>query len=85
MRQKEEQDSTMRVFQQKKRRCRFCEDPTLVIDYKDARALRPFITERGKIIPRRITGNCAMHQRKITRAVKRARVMALLPFTATVV
>lgn len=85
MKQQEEKNSTRRVFQQKKRPCRFCEDPTLMIDYKDTRALRPFITERGKIIPRRITGNCAMHQRKITRAVKRARVMALLPFTSTAV
>jgi len=85
MKQQKEENSTRRVFQQKKRPCRFCEDPTLVIDYKDARALRAFITERGKILPRRITGNCAIHQRKITRAVKRARVMALLPFTSTVV
>ena len=62
--------------------CRFCADPTLTIDYKDVRVLRNFTTERGKIIPRRITGNCARHQRQLTTAIKRARYMALMPFTA---
>ncbi|MCG0277654.1 MAG: 30S ribosomal protein S18 [Thermanaeromonas sp.] len=51
------------------------------VDYKDVNRLRKFLTERGKIIPRRITGNCARHQRQLTRAIKRARIMALLPFT----
>ncbi|MBU0513285.1 MAG: 30S ribosomal protein S18 [Proteobacteria bacterium] len=63
--------------------CRFCADGTMVIDYKDYRTLRYFTTERGKIIPRRISGNCAKHQRELTTAIKRARLLALLPFTAT--
>jgi len=65
----------------KKKVCRFCEDKLKVIDYKDEKLLRRFITDRGKIIPRRITGNCASHQREITQAIKRARHIALLPFT----
>ncbi len=65
----------------KKKVCRFCEDKLKVIDYKDEKLLRRFITDRGKIIPRRITGNCASHQREITHAIKRARHIALLPFT----
>jgi len=56
-------------------------DKIEVVDYKDADRLRKYITERGKIIPRRISGNCAKHQRQLTRAIKRARIMALLPFT----
>ncbi|MBI5286883.1 MAG: 30S ribosomal protein S18 [Deltaproteobacteria bacterium] len=82
MRQQERQ-TERKDFQQKKKTCRFCGDPSLPIDYKDARALRPFITERGKVIPRRITGNCARHQRKVTEAIKRARVLALFPFTSS--
>jgi small subunit ribosomal protein S18 len=62
--------------------CRFCAEKTLVIDYKDPRLLRGFITERGKIVPRRISGNCARHQRAVASAVKRARVIALLPYLA---
>ncbi|NLV24656.1 MAG: 30S ribosomal protein S18 [Deltaproteobacteria bacterium] len=61
--------------------CRFCADATLGIDYKDVEGLRNFLTERGKIIPRRISGNCAKHQRKLCEAIKRARNIALLPFT----
>src|SRR5512143_193109 len=61
--------------------CRFCADKKLAIDYKNPRILRFFITERGKIIPRRISGNCAKHQRQVTIAVKRARNIALRPFT----
>lgn len=61
--------------------CRFCADSTLKIDYKDMRTLRYFVTERGKIIPRRISGNCAKHQRQLTLAIKRARHIALLPYT----
>lgn len=61
--------------------CRFCADKTLVIDYKDARLLGTFLTERSKIIPARITGTCARHQRRLTTAVKQARTVALLPFT----
>jgi small subunit ribosomal protein S18 len=61
--------------------CRFCADPELVIDYKEVKTLKNFITERGKIIPRRIYGNCAKHQRQLTEAVKRARQIALLPYS----
>ncbi len=63
--------------------CRFCADTSLVIDYKDAKNLRYFITERGKIIPRRISGTCAKHQRALMRAIKRARTIALLPYVGT--
>ncbi len=63
--------------------CRFCADKKLVIDYKDARLLSPFTTDRGKIVPRRITGMCAKHQRELTTALKRARVLALIPYTST--
>ena len=62
--------------------CRFCEDKALKINYKDERLLRRFITERGKIIPRRMSGTCARHQREVTRSLKRARQIALLPFAA---
>ena len=65
--------------------CRFCADSSLLIDYKDSRTLRYFTTERGKIVPRRISGNCAKHQRILTVAIKRARNMALLPFTTSIV
>ena len=60
--------------------CRFTADHVAYIDYKNFRLLREFLTERGKIIPRRITGNSAFHQRQLTVAIKRARYMALLPF-----
>ena len=63
--------------------CKYCADKKLTIDYKDGRALLAFTTERGKIIPRRISGACAYHQREITNAIKRARVLALIPYTAT--
>jgi small subunit ribosomal protein S18 len=66
----------------KKKVCSFCIDKVENIDYKDFNRLRKFITERGKILPRRITGNCAKHQRQLTIAIKRARNIALLPFTA---
>jgi small subunit ribosomal protein S18 len=62
--------------------CQFCVDKVDHIDYKDVAKLRRFITERGKILPRRISGNCAKHQRQVTVAIKRARNIALLPFTA---
>ena len=60
--------------------CRFCADKTMQIDYKDTRALGSFLSERGKIMPSRITGNCARHQRRLTLAIKRARTVALLPY-----
>ncbi len=71
-----------KVFHRRKV-CRFCADSSLVIDYKDAKALKYFITERGKIIPRRISGSCAKHQRALTHAIKRARTIALLPYVGT--
>ncbi len=61
--------------------CRFCADKELTIDYKDVKTLRNFITERGKIIPKRIYGTCASHQRQVNEAIKRARHLALLPYT----
>jgi small subunit ribosomal protein S18 len=66
----------------RKKVCAFCMENARYIDYKDAKNLRSFMTERGKIIPRRISGNCAHHQRQLTLAIKRARNVALLPFTA---
>ena len=65
----------------RRRGCGFCADEGLTIDYKDPQALKYFITERGKIVPRRISGACAKHQRELTVAIKRARHIALLPFT----
>lgn len=67
---------------QRKKICRFCSDKIEDIDYKDIKRLRNLITERGKIIPRRISGNCANHQRQLGTAIKRARNIALMPFTA---
>ena len=63
--------------------CRFCADKNVPIDYKDPQTLKYFITERGKVIPRRISGNCAKHQRKVAVAIKRSRMIALMPFTVT--
>lgn len=70
-------------FFSRRRVCRFCTDKELVIDYKDPKTLRNFVTERGKIIPRRIYGTCAKHQRELTEAVKRARQLALLPYSGS--
>ncbi len=64
----------------KKKVCKFC-TKKMTIDYKDPETLRRFTTEMGKILPRRITGTCAKHQRQLAKAIKRARVLALLPFT----
>jgi len=61
--------------------CRFCADKSLKVDYKDVRTLQSFITEGGKIVPARTSGNCARHQRQLAIAIKRARVVALLPFS----
>ncbi len=66
----------------KKKVCSFCVDKVAAIDYKDVGRIRRYTTERGKILPRRISGNCAKHQRQVTLAIKRARMIALLPFTA---
>ncbi|MDH4162459.1 MAG: 30S ribosomal protein S18 [Nitrospirota bacterium] len=70
-----------RRFQVRKKVCRFCVDKSPFIDYKDLKTLKFFITERGKILPRRISGNCARHQREITVAIQRSRNIALLPFS----
>jgi small subunit ribosomal protein S18 len=69
-----------RIFQ-RKRVCRFCTDSEVVLDYKEVKVLRNFVTERGKIIPRRIFGTCASHQRQVCEAIKRARHIALLPYS----
>lgn len=65
----------------KKKVCSFCADKVESIDYKDVAKLRKYVSERGKILPRRITGCCAKHQRQVTTAIKRARMIALLPFS----
>ena len=70
-----------RERRKKRKVCNFCVDRAEYIDYKDVGKLRRYITERGKLLPRRITGNCARHQRQMTRAIKRARNIALLPYT----
>lgn len=66
----------------KKRICSFCVEKVPAADYKDVARLKKYITERGKILPRRISGNCAYHQRMLTLAIKRARIVALLPFVS---
>ena len=66
----------------KKRVCRFCDSKDIYIDYKDEKRLQRFITEQGKIIPKRITGTCARHQRQLVQSIKRARHLALLPFVS---
>ncbi len=65
----------------RRRVCRFCADKNLKVDYKDQGNLKYFLTERGKIIPRRISGNCAKHQREVATAIKRARMLSILPYT----
>ena len=67
----------------RRKMCKFCADETIKIDYKDASLLKYFITDRGKLVPRRLTGNCAKHQREISTAVNRARMIALMPFAVT--
>ena len=69
-----------RQFYVRRKVCRFCVDSKLAITYRDDTTLRQFVTERGKIIPRRISGNCARHQRHLTRAIKQARLLALMPY-----
>lgn len=67
----------------RRKQCKFCGDEALKIDYKDQALLKYFITDRGKLVPRRISGNCAKHQREIAVAVRRARMIALMPFAVT--
>lgn len=71
-----------RARKPKKKVCSFCQDKVDYIDYKDVAKLRRFISERAKILPRRITGTCAKHQRQLTESIKRARHIALLPFSS---
>jgi small subunit ribosomal protein S18 len=66
----------------RKKVCRFCSDQDYVLDYKDVRMMQSFVTEHGKIVPRRISGNCATHQRSLTTSVKRARNLALVGYVA---
>ena len=75
-------DNKRRGGMRRKNVCQFCADKVESIDYKDAAKLRRFVSERGKIMPRRMTGTCAKHQRELATAIKRARVMALLPYSA---
>ena len=78
----EKNDKPMRARRAKKKVCVFCVDKVDSIDYKDTAKLRRYVSERGKIVPRRISGNCAKHQRQLTEAIKRARQIALLPLVA---
>lgn len=80
---KENKADTTKTVQkrfQKRKFCRFCADKVAFIDYKDIKTLRNYITERGKMLSRKVTGTCAKHQRSLTTAIKRARSIALLPF-----
>lgn len=72
------------AFMSRRKICKFCENQVEKIDYKDVRTLRRFVTEQGKIIPRRVTGVCARHQRILTRSIKRARNIALIHYTLDV-
>ena len=78
----EKTERPMKARRAKKKVCIFCVDKVEHIDYKDTGRLRRYISERGKIVPRRISGNCAKHQRAVTGAIKRARHLALMPYTA---
>ncbi len=71
-----------KFFYRRKRVCKFCVEKIEYVDFKDIKTLQQFIPERGKILPRRISGTCALHQRKLQNAIKRARIAALLPFSA---
>lgn len=72
----------LKMRRAKKKICSFCVDKVTDIDYKEVAKLKKYISERGKILPRRISGNCAKHQRQMTSAIKRARHIALLPYTS---
>ena len=78
----EKNERSFKARRAKKKVCVFCVDKVEHIDYKDTAKLRRYITERGKIVPRRMSGTCAKHQRQLTTAIKRARQIALLPFVA---
>lgn len=74
--------STPKYSHSRRRNCRFCVDPDIKLDYKEPKLLGYYLSENAKILPRRLTGNCAYHQRRLTQAIKRARLLALLPFTS---
>lgn len=76
----EKNDKMSRMRKPRRKVCHFCADRVETIDYKDIARLRKFVSERAKILPRRATGTCAAHQRKLTIAIKRARQIALLPY-----
>lgn len=78
----EKTEKTYRNRKAKKKVCQFCVDKVEYIDYKDVAKLRRFVSERAKILPRRVTGTCAKHQRQLTTAIKRARHIALIPYSA---
>lgn len=80
--QRSNRTSGRRYFSPRKKTCRFCERNVRDIDYKNIDILKRYVAERGKISPRRITGTCAFHQRKLSKAIKRARLLGLLPFLA---
>ena len=82
MMEKEKTERPFRARKAKKKVCQFCVDKVQDIDYRDIAKLRRYVSERAKILPRRITGTCAKHQRQLTTAIKRARHIALLPFSA---
>ena len=75
------QQGQRRTLFRRRKVCKFCADKIDDINYKDVKLLGPFVPERGKILPRRISGTCAMHQRKLQTAIKRARQLALIPYT----
>lgn len=76
-----EKESEWKVV--RKKACRYCSEPQLKLDYKDAKALKAFMTERDKILPRRHTGLCAYHQRQLTLGIKRARILGIIPFSTS--
>ncbi len=82
MAERMERDNRRGGRKSRKKVCAFCVDKVDVIDYKDISRLRRFISERAKILPRRVTGTCARHQRELTVAIKRARYLSLLPYTS---
>ncbi len=82
MMDREKNDRPFRARKPRRKVCNFCVDKLDEIDYKDIKRLSRYVSERGKILPRRITGTCAKHQRKLTSAIKRARHIALLPYSA---
>ena len=79
---RDSRDNRNNKNRKRKKVCQFCADKSEYIDYKDTAKLRRFLSERGKILPRRTTGTCAAHQRELTEAIKRARQIALLPYVA---